>query len=146
MKRLLLQTVFLACLEYYAAADCSAAADIRYCSWNQIYTYFPEIDMADWVSVDSPSLCGTCSPGMFYSPMCGSPRQERWDGCGSCWPGTYSLGGIRQTCIPCSKGTFSSEFQSTACTLCPFGTFGPGAGLSQCIMVATDADAERMSA
>uniref|UniRef100_A0A7S0QK89 Tyrosine-protein kinase ephrin type A/B receptor-like domain-containing protein n=1 Tax=Cryptomonas curvata TaxID=233186 RepID=A0A7S0QK89_9CRYP len=133
VKRLILVITILTYLVHFTAAECSAVADIRYCSWNQIYTYYSEIEMADWISVDSPSICGSCSPGMFYSPLCGSPNQERWDGCGSCWPGTYSLGGVRQRCIPCTEGTFSGEFQSTACMLCPFGTFGPTTGLSQCL-------------
>jgi hypothetical protein len=136
MNIILITTIFLVYLSsllHFTAADCLAVADSRYCTWNQIYTYFPEVEMSDWVSVDSPSLCGSCSPGMFYSPMCGSSSQERWDGCGSCWPGTFSLGGVRQGCSPCNKGTFSDEFQSTACTACPFGTYGPATGLSQCL-------------
>ena len=126
-------TILLVYLVPFTAAECSAMADRQYCTWNQVYTYFGEIEMADWVSINSSSLCGSCAQGMFYSPLCGSPNHERWDGGGSCWPGTYSLGGVRQRCIPCTEGTFSSEFQSTACTLCPFGTFGPATGLSQCV-------------
>jgi hypothetical protein len=131
--RILLQATFFVAYLVHTDARCVARADSQYCSWSQIYTYYKELDMSDWVSVDTPSLCGNCSTGMFYSPMCGSPNQERWDGCGSCWPGTYSLGGNRQGCSPCPAGTFSGEFQSTACTPCPYGTFGPAPGLSQCV-------------
>jgi hypothetical protein len=131
--RILLQATFFVVYLVHTDAGCVARADSQYCSWSQIYTYYKELDLSDWVSVDTPSLCGSCSPGMFYSPMCGSPNQERWDGCGSCWPGTYSLGGNRQGCSPCPAGTFSGEFQSTACTPCPYGTFGPAPGVSQCV-------------
>ena len=123
---------FIAFVVHVASSTCVAITNVRYCLWDQIYTYYPEVEMADWVSVDSPALCGSCPPGRFYAPSCGAPNQDRWDGCGACWPGTFSVGGDRPSCIPCGAGKYAADFEFTACVPCPAGTFSAESGASSC--------------
>jgi hypothetical protein len=133
MARVLQSLVVLLTQFQIAQSACTAISDVRYCYWNQVYTYYPEVEMADWVSVDSSALCGRCSPGSHYTSRCGSPNAERWDGCAACWPGSFSLGGDRPTCLPCAAGSYAPNYQSTACQLCPIGNYTSETGKSSCL-------------
>ena len=135
MLRVSFQAFLFFCLAAVRLAQpaCIAITNIRYCRWNQVYTYYPEVQMADWVSVDSSALCGSCPAGKYYDIECGAPKKERWDGCGACWPGTYSLGGDRPVCIPCAAGGYAPDFQMTGCRPCPIGTYSAEIGMSACL-------------